>query len=101
MSRWDTLVPEGADDPPLPGSVRFDLEDPYENRAGPFWWVEGEAAPPNSWGDEGVASRTFLLRLGERCAPQTCRPDPLTPHRAADCAGTATRGARRTAVCSC
>ena len=76
MSRWDTQVPEGADDPPLPGSVRFDLEDPYENRAGPFWWVEGEAAPPNSWGDEGVASRTFLLRLGERCDPQ---PAALLP----------------------
>lgn len=29
-SQWDTLVPEGSDIPPVPGAVRFDLNDPFE-----------------------------------------------------------------------
>lgn len=34
--QWDSWVP-AANDPPVAGAVRFDLSDPFENRAGPFW----------------------------------------------------------------
>lgn len=82
-SKWDTLVPEGADDRPVAGATRFDPSDPYENRAGPFWSTpvaaaarpdaETEGEQPgegtkvqNGWGDPTPASNTFWLRVQER-----------------------------------
>ena len=32
----------GALEPPLPGYVIYDPVDPFENRAGPFFWAEEE-----------------------------------------------------------
>jgi acyl-coenzyme A thioesterase PaaI-like protein len=57
--RWNMLVPEGSDTPPVEGAERFDPNDPFEVRAGPFWITVPD--------DTTVAcSRTFWLRVQER-----------------------------------
>jgi len=69
-SKWDTLIPEGSDDPPVPNATRFDDNDPFEVRAGPFWSTpsSGSAseADANSFGDPLARSDTFWLRVQER-----------------------------------
>ncbi|MEM6662034.1 MAG: PaaI family thioesterase [Pseudomonadota bacterium] len=42
-------------DPPLPGYTIYDPVDPFENRAGPFWW-----------GRKADGSRHFVLRAEDR-----------------------------------
>ena len=32
--------------PPLPGYTIYDPVDPFENRAGPFWYAQADGAPP-------------------------------------------------------
>ena len=87
MSRWDTLVPDGTDEPPVPGARRFDLDDPFENRAGPLWRTDA-AATENSFGDASSGG-TFWPGLlstqlgvpGVPLGPTPSHPveDPLDP----------------------
>ena len=56
-------MPEGSDIPPVAEAVRFDLNDPFEVRAGPFWYT---AALEKTAGDTALRSREFWLRVQER-----------------------------------
>jgi acyl-coenzyme A thioesterase PaaI-like protein len=57
-------VPGGSDTPPVEGAVRFDLNDPFEVRAGPFWYTTCSTVLCD---ETNVArSNTFWLRVQER-----------------------------------
>ena len=45
----------GPDTPPLPGYTIYDPHDPFETRAGPFWWSKQEDG-----------SNHFILKVTER-----------------------------------
>jgi acyl-coenzyme A thioesterase PaaI-like protein len=62
-SQWDTRVPAGADDPPVAGASRFDLNDPFEVRAGPFWSTTPPPGQSNTFDDENASSNTFWVRV--------------------------------------
>ena len=68
-SRWDTFVPKGSDTAPITGAVRFDPNDPFESRAGPFWYTAPDMSTTdvsNGLHNSTSLSRAFWLRVQER-----------------------------------
>ena len=63
VSRWDQWqLPPSPLAPPVAGCTRYDLSDPFENRAGPFWVLQrGHAG-----GASKPSSPHFYLRVGQQ-----------------------------------